>query len=155
MSDPINPYSSPQTQPQLSSPARFPRLGFSGLIAISTIVGGTATAIAIYLIYVHDPRTGVSGPRLEVAVLGGAALSSATWAVSGCFQRLGIAGLAITFVAAASSAGLWIRLGGTYADVLAAAACVGWPCGGLVASVCVYGWARYQCSSSDESLNRG
>lgn len=136
MLDSTNPYLPPQTLP--SRPKQYLNSYSKGLFAASAITGGLATASAIYLIYVNDSRIGVSGPKLEVAIAGGTALSSAIWALSGWLQRGGAIGLVITLVIAAMSAGLWIVLFGTYADVLGAAACVAWPCGGFVASVFVY-----------------
>ena len=140
MLDSTNPYRSPQTTEAhaLRVSSQDPSSHSKGLIAASVLVGGLATAVAIYLIYVKDPRTGVRAPKLEYTVMGATALSSAIWAVSGWLQRRGSIGLAMTFVVAAISAGLWIAFFGTYADVLGAAACIGWPCSGFVASVFVY-----------------
>ena len=154
MPDSNNPYSSPQTEePRVLAASSYPR-SYShskGILAASVIVGGLATAVAMYLIYVDDPRTNVQGsgvgPKLEVLVLGGAAVSSVIWALSGWLQRRGVVGLAKTFITAYTSAGLWIIIFGTDADTMAAAAYCGWPCGGLVASIFGYLFTRLQHAS--------
>ena len=147
MSNSINPYESPQANvpfgPKADAQPNFPACSI-GLMAASVLVGALVTASAIYFIYVDDPRTGTrSAPTLEFAVSAGAALSSVIWLVSGFFQRRGIFGLIETFIVAALFAGGWILMSGTtYADVLGAASCVGWPIGGLVASIASY---RFAC----------
>ena len=141
MSDSPNPYQSPRA---VDSPTAVARSGGYSklLVATSVSVGGLITAVAIYLIFVDDPRVGRQAPSLSVTVIAATALSSAIWALSGWLQRRGVGGLVITFIAAGTVALLWRVVFGTYADVLGAAACVGWPCGGLIASIFVYLSAR-------------
>ena len=113
-----------------------------GMIVGSAFVGGLLTVAALYSIYVNDPRTGTSGPSLEFVLFGGGALSAVIWAASGWFQRYGMIGFVLTIVIASVTAVLWVVIGGTYADVVAAAATAGWPCGGLAAAVGQYFWWR-------------
>ncbi len=131
-----NPYQAPATlQP--------PNKSHPKVTALSSLIGGFVTAVAIYWIYVDDPRTGTAGPSLEFAVTGGTILSSAIWAISARLHCRGPLSLALTITMGLVCAGLWIAIGGTYADVLAAAACVAWPCGGLLASIAVYIWSCF------------
>ena len=145
-----NPYSPPNTRVERTrdSATCTRRFAYSkGLLVASTVTGGLVTAIAIYAIYVDDPRTGVRGPTLQFSVFMGTLLSSVVWCLSGWLQRRGIPGLLITFILAAASAGLWIAVGGTYADVLGAAACAAWPLGGLIVSLAIYSHAKFEHTS--------
>ena len=144
MPDSLNPYQSPRAV-ELPPPVEIFNRHSTLLIAASVSVGGLITAVAIYSIFANDPRMGTGhAPSLSFTVAGATALSSAIWGLSGWLQRRGLRGLVITFIAAGVTALMWRVLFGTYADVLGAAACVGWPCGGLVASVFVYLSARYR-----------
>ena len=141
-----NPYDSPRSDSD-SNVGSQRRLG---AILGAAVVGGLATMIALYFIYVNDPRTGTSGPTIEFVVFGGGALSSVIWAISGWFQRDGMNGFALTIIVASMTALLWVVIGGTYADVVAASAVVGWPCGGLLASVGQFLWSRSLSVGSPE-----
>ena len=154
MPNPINPYAAPQTESRLElngqAAIKFPSHSLS-LMAITALIGGFVTALSIFAIYVDDPRTGTrNGPTLEFSVCAGAGLSSVIWLISGFFQRRGILGLIETCALAAVFAAGWILVtGSTYADVLGAAACVGWPLGGFVASIASYRFAcwKFKCAS--------
>ena len=74
------------------------------------------------------------------------------WALAGSIQRHRALGLACTFVVGAAIVALWIRIFGTYADVVGAAFCIGWPAGGLVASIISYALKR---SSAPQEIPNG
>ena len=147
-----NPYAPPRQDlhPLPDAVAEAPKITTSMLTSI--VFGGSVTAFAVYSLYVDDPRTGTSsGTSLQIAVFGSTVLSSSIWAVSGILNRNSMVGLLATFGLAGVSAGLWVLIGGTYTDVLGAAACVAWPFGGLVASTALYFGTRYRHPSQAES----
>lgn len=141
MNQSANPYSPPgvpQPDEPKAKPGRSRARLFASVIAC-TLLGGSVTAGAVYEIFVDDPRTGTeAGITLNVAVVMGTLLSGFLWFLAGCFQPGTLSGLIKTFTFAAAVAGAWILVGGTYADVLGAAACVAWPLGGLVISVSAF-----------------
>lgn len=103
------------------------------------MLGGLVSGSASYWIYVEDPRTGTSaGPSLIVAVAGAALCGGALWAIAGAFTGIEIRRVLIANLCAVVVAGTWVLVAGTYADVLGAAAVVGWPLGGLVGSLLPY-----------------
>jgi len=140
MSNSINPYSPPKAKAPLASSLRQGINPFSlALTIFAVVIGGAFTAISLYYIYVNDPRIGThAAPSLDVTVIGGGIISAVIWAISGWFQRSGIKGLGLTFLASALLVTLWIICFGTYEDVLATACCLGWSVTGLITSLYMY-----------------
>lgn len=139
---PENPYASPLDVGPSSSSARTRTWSLRVTLA-STFLGALVTGVAVYLIYVNDPRTGTAnGPSLVFVVVGGSLISALVWALSGWLQR-SVSDLTVTFTVAALVAAVWVGVFGVYADVLSAAAVVGWPVGGLVVSVLRFSRRRW------------
>ena len=127
----VNPYQPPAAD-SASLHSRSSRLL---TIIVATLIGVVGGGLTEYSIYVGDPRLGKSGPTLPVTVVGGSLICGILWFFVGTFAGSSLRTLALPLIISLISAGLWVAIGGTYADVLAAASCVGWPLGGLAGAI--------------------
>lgn len=102
----------------------------------SATIFGTAGAaigtIAEILIYAGDSRLGVIAPSLlGTAVLGGLVAGS-LWAVAGAITGGDRRAQSLAVLTSVLACVAWVMVGGTYVDVLGAAAIFGWPLGGIL-----------------------
>lgn len=136
-----NPYEPPAAIPDVSEAASTTTWISRTLPWLLTVFGVATTAAIVgglveYLIYVDDPRTGTSaGPPLIVPVLGGGLLCGTAWGLVTMIAQGRAKALLIALAISILVAAIWVAVGGTYADVLAAATVVGWPLGGIVGAM--------------------